>query len=856
MTDSNQKAPIDSLLEHATWVGQLARSLVGSEQADDLTQDLWVSALRHPPRVEGNLKGWLKRVLVHRAQHNHRGERRRSDREQHASSSGVIDDPAERFDAHRDLVQRVGELEDPWRRTILWRYFDELSLKEIAKREGVPISTVNTRLRKAKELLREKLDEDHQGNRRAWMIALAPLARDFQPLAPLTPIALSGMGAPLLLMKLPHLLAALAAASVAAILIYPENDAEPLEQEAIKIVALEQSTQLAPLVEAPSSLSSPREVQRLEQSEPDAASSVELGESELQLLSGRVIDSEGRPMAELDVWFSGEGEDRLLGITESDGGFPVDPERDIGLIEVRDDVWGTAISCRFPRGSRQGPTLVVAKWIDVAGVVRNEEGEFIELAQLVSVEPRSLRTSIPDLHGKSVSHSLTARTDEFGFFRFEDALAMSGTTLYAQAQGYSDAEVEFPSVSTQSFEVVMSRPDAAQGVVVGEVVDSRGQPVPSAWVSLGYLSTTTDRDGRFQIEQGQEGNYNRLIAAMAGHQPAILPRPTDSITEEVEPWPDFVRLQLGEAPLELVGQVTDTEGQELADWKVWLADPTFFSSIDQLGVMVEGLAQDLQGTSNEDDGPTASWPWTRTDSGGRFVLGGLMDRDYQIKLLHVESMLLVDAGPFAAGRRDVRIVLDLEDLYTTIEGRVVDNDGQPISGVSVSNWVVTNTTPHGQSGILWHSESGEPTTTDEDGRYRFNHLPKNGVTIKVDHPDLLPQEVELRRGEDGKPVNRKDWDAIDFVCERRFHLQIEISPAIVEEGGIVILDREEQPSMIQVFSAGGHMSTNRYRFENPKTEVLSLSGDVREIVLYDSDGTELTRQTLNLTFGELNTVRF
>lgn len=860
MTPPKRQSPIDTLLEHSSWVNRLAHALVGPDRAPDLTQDVWVSALRRPPEDQSNLRGWLRQVLVRGAHKTRRGDRRRHHREARAASAEVIDDPTERFSTHRDLIDHIGQLDDPWRRTILWRYFDELSLKEIAQREGVPVSTVNTRLRKAKELLRERLDGAHGGDRQAWMVALMPLARDWAPLAPLTPVALTGIGAPLLLMKLPQVIALVVAASVAAYFILPSDDVEPISPESLvqedAIHAGDLKPLETPIAAKPSGLESERN--QVTEAAPEPA--VEAAEEEaLGNLVGRVIDAEGKAMPNLEVWFAKDGDERLLGTSDANGEFPVDPERDIGLIEVRDEAYGNALSCRLPRGTRSGPTLVVARWIEIGGSVRNEAGEYIENAQLVLVQPNTLRALTGDIHGSSVSFEPRSRTDELGGYHFPQALAVEGASMLVQAHGYQDLEAEVPTHSTTSFEMTLQRLGEEQDSVIGQVVDGSGNGVSEAWVSLGFLSVQTDNEGNFQINTKQVtsgSKYERLIAVKAGHQPALLERPKNPTTEEAEPWPDFVELQLGDEPLEMRGRVVDATGAPIPGWKVWISDPTFFSSIDQTGVMVEGLAAGLPDTDDDEETPSRTWPWVATDEQGRFVLKGLLAKDYELRVHHEASMLLVKAGTYAAGDSNIEIVVDLDAVYGPVEGQVTDTSGTPIEGATVKASVLTYHAPHGEGGMLTWASDLPAATTDAKGRYRFERLPLLGVNFRVKHPDILPEELWLERGENGKPIGHEDWDEVDVQCESQFHVQVEISPSSAAKGSLQIQDADGERVLIQVFSATGYMTTHNYRFDSIKTEVLSISGKGAEIVLYDSESNEVARQSLNLVFGELNEVRF
>ncbi len=56
------------------------------------------------------------------------------------------------------------------------RFYEELAQREIARRLRIPKATVNSRLTRALARLRGRLDSVHQGDRRAWVRALAPVA--------------------------------------------------------------------------------------------------------------------------------------------------------------------------------------------------------------------------------------------------------------------------------------------------------------------------------------------------------------------------------------------------------------------------------------------------------------------------------------------------------------------------------------------------------------------------------------------------------------------------------------------------------------------------------------------------------
>lgn len=168
------------LLSHASWLRQLARSLV-HEGAGDLVQETWVAALRRPPQDVGSARPWLRTVLTNAARLRWRSDANRRAREQVAVD---LDDrePAspdallERHELQQLLARLVSELDEPFRSTVLLRFAEGLTPTQIARRLAIPAGTVRWRLKEALDRLRVQLDSAHRGDRRAWMLAFAPLA--------------------------------------------------------------------------------------------------------------------------------------------------------------------------------------------------------------------------------------------------------------------------------------------------------------------------------------------------------------------------------------------------------------------------------------------------------------------------------------------------------------------------------------------------------------------------------------------------------------------------------------------------------------------------------------------------------
>jgi RNA polymerase sigma-70 factor (ECF subfamily) len=171
--------PMEELLAHREWVGRLARQLAGAG-ADDVVQETWFAALRSAPQPGRPTRAWLATVLHNAIRLRFREESRRSRREeafQALAPSQVegVDRVYERLELQRFLAEQVMALEEPLRAIVVLRYVEGLDASEIAERVGAPPGTVRWRLKTALDRLRVAMDGRCGGDRRAWLVLLAPV---------------------------------------------------------------------------------------------------------------------------------------------------------------------------------------------------------------------------------------------------------------------------------------------------------------------------------------------------------------------------------------------------------------------------------------------------------------------------------------------------------------------------------------------------------------------------------------------------------------------------------------------------------------------------------------------------------
>lgn len=170
----------EELLTHAGFVAALAERLVQDEHAGaDVAQQTFLAAIEHPPAEGKPLKAWLSKVARNLSIKLRLAETRRRKRERVCAvpeRAPSTDEVIEREEIRRKVVDAVLGLDEPYRSTLLLRFYEDLPPRFVAESQKVPLETVKTRLRRGIEQLRSRLDDGHGGSREKWLIALLPIA--------------------------------------------------------------------------------------------------------------------------------------------------------------------------------------------------------------------------------------------------------------------------------------------------------------------------------------------------------------------------------------------------------------------------------------------------------------------------------------------------------------------------------------------------------------------------------------------------------------------------------------------------------------------------------------------------------
>lgn len=858
----------ESLIAHLGWIRQVARHLVAdADRADDLAQEACVVALAHGPRDSRSLRGWLTAVMHNLVRQGSRGERRRGEREARAARAERVDATDElvaRASLQRRIVGAVLDLEEPYRSTILLRFFEDLPPREIARRQGVPTTTVHSRLKRGLAHLRERLDD----SRGAWFALLAPLASKNQ-----SPLALT-VGGVIVNAKVTLAVVSVAVlATVVAIAQLDDGGQAPVSRAAA--VASD-----APPPASSDSLSGELEGARAGAERVEIAAAGIRADSDdasvaaspaLHRVRGRVIDSGGTAVAGLALAFEG-GAETIAAHSRAGGSFEFETAAANGTVTAHDPRFATVRSGQYRASSSFEPIVIVAPAIEVGGIVFDPQRIPLRGARVSLALPDGFATRFGEILEATRVLEWPALSDENGRFTLGRVPQIEGALVRVLVDGYQPAFQPEPAFSDSNLAFILQRPAIlTQGALRGRVLDPDGQGVAEARVAAGLTSTVTDASGEFAIDLSRAATADVVTAVKAGFRPARMERPEEARADLPghTGWPDRIEMRLGGPPLSIEGRIVDPEGKPRGNLRVWVSDPTPFGLIGRVPAQNEALMAGAEvprrglepdpnppredsdnETTNRNAGgpPTVCWFWVLADADGRFELGGLDDRRYTLRVLDKKTLQTFTSRPIQAGDHDARIEMPPPAVFAKLAGRISTVGDRPVAGVSVqlrTTGFEVHTRMFGGKLNAFEFYTGGETSTDAEGHFEFTDVPRDGVFFTLRSDQIVPCDWTL--------PGDADPEHLDVHVDVRCQLDVRLKAPMERADEIALLDGQgENVSLMEMNGESVHMNSS-VPLVAGRSGVLSASSSARTLELR-KNGKVVESLAIGLVPGEINLI--
>ncbi|MEL6712485.1 MAG: sigma factor-like helix-turn-helix DNA-binding protein, partial [Planctomycetota bacterium] len=777
----------EEVLEHLDWIRRLAERLVRDPgEADDLRQEVWLLSQRIARPVRMPLKGWLGGLLRNVVRERRRASRRRADHEQASALERALSEDAtpwvREVSMQQVVLQRLVRLKEPYLSTLVACYYEGKSHAEIAKRDGVTLHAVRSRVQRGIKELRLDLAALQAGGTSAlallayttWepaVYAAGAAARAAGPGAP-APEAASvgaGAGAPVLLAA-----AVLVGGGLAFGAWFVQRSAgdDAVASGTSEVARQDVEVGQADRGAAPSerTTASAPEDARVASTDPVVAERDDtVAEAGVPV---RVVDLAGEPVAGVEV--------RYL-LPQPDGtsqlGSAVTTGAD-GVARLPDVEGGGSMVCDapglFPVGlPRVGaeaetgviPTAVVGPLVRARGRVLDPDGEPVSGARVRIGKNGPVPGKVGGLVERANFPESTHRTGPDG--AFEIALARTGAPIFVTVDrpGYQwflrHLEWDELSEPLELELATVTNPRTCDG----RVVDPAGDPVAGAFVSDGEFAVRTDEDGLFSMGEVPDGAV--LWAGAPGFMTGNTPVLDDLRGVEIE---------LSGEPLRIEGRAVYADGTPAAGLAVRIASATGAGRyrFSHAGRMAS-LPVTLEMFSRPVSGYRPSSVAATTDAEGAFVVEGLRASDYELEIIDRDTVLSVLTTPYPAGARGV--LVEVPDRLPALEGTLTSKDGAPLGGVPIVTYF--------PSGPL---RTGPMTRTAADGSFRFDGLAPGAL---VHARSTLPWVHA--------PTAVGEERTLALVAEPAARLRVTLAPDAPSRAGL------PWPTSVAFFDEGGEL---------------------------------------------------
>jgi len=818
MADGDANLLNEELERQSAWMRRLVRKLVGDGAGvDDVVQEAQLAALRRERAGESVGRGWLARAALNFARKRGRDNASRRAIEQNSARAEALpstDELVARLDAQRELANELRALPEPYRSTLVRRFFDNWSAARIAREAGCPASTARTRIDRGLELLRERLDRRHGGRRREWLTALAPLALPRVPPwldLPSAPVSKFIQG--VVVMKVGLQIAAVCAALVVVGVGWLWSDAPPEAASPAQVRAVAGPEP----VEAPASEPAPSESVRTASSvaTPPPAETYSTAAQEVLVAAPtsvelRVVDGRLLPIARARIRWA-DYEDSRSATTNAEGRARLEaqaePNGDQATLRIEAAgfaVQHVGVALQAHATVSLGDVVLERAGV-VAGRVQHADGRPMRDALVLATAPalwngdlEAARRYGPDERWNAV----TTRSLADGEFRLE-GLAPGGVRVWAEVEGlrYGVSESLVVKADEVVEGVVLVVDDLKpEDEIAGVVLDPDG--LPAAGASLQISARKNGSSYSWSHGLKSDGSFRFRVRLSAPHDLRAQDhrgRWTEVALEGVAPGEQDVRLQF-EATRYLSVAARDADGADVSRFEL------------------RTLAADGGQTLDRATTPKEAEDRARIRVPGRTFL---IECD-------APGFALARLGPFDPHATPASLEFRLEPI-AGLTGRVLAN-GAAVSGARVTLWRPADKKSYVE--VSGYPALRDPHVVDEfvtsdDGTYFLRVERADDFIVRAESNGYVAAELG--------PVHAAPGEAhseLDLVLGHGGALEgrVIVAPGRSDEGVIVAVNRGDGYARTTRTRAGGAYSFDalmpgRWSVQRGRSEIVGAPFD-------------------------------
>lgn len=158
----NNEALTRVIEEHWESCCRFAYALTGDRGlAEDIVQESFLKLVKNARSYDRSrpLRPWLYKIIENTKREHFRSEMRRKNRENIAAQRELVAEylPAEKKEEKQLARDHMARLDEPFRLVLSLRFFDQLSIKDIARSLNCPENTVSTRIHRGLHALQKSL---------------------------------------------------------------------------------------------------------------------------------------------------------------------------------------------------------------------------------------------------------------------------------------------------------------------------------------------------------------------------------------------------------------------------------------------------------------------------------------------------------------------------------------------------------------------------------------------------------------------------------------------------------------------------------------------------------------------------